>query len=135
MQVSMARAAQAYRTTHIQSQSPLELVVLLYDGALRFTRTAADAMERGDLVAKRDAMSRAVAIVSELQSTLNMDEGGDVARSLDRVYGYVTGLLLDANIRQDPAPLHESIRLMTALRDAWATIASPAQGAAAQGHP
>jgi flagellar protein FliS len=126
MQASMGRAAQAYQTTHIQSQSPLELVVLLYAGALRFMRTAAEAMERRDLVAKRDAMSRAMAIVAELQNTLNLAEGGEVARSLDRLYGYVTSRLLDANANQDPAPLHESIRLMAGLHDAWATIASPA---------
>ena len=129
MQVSMARAAQAYQTTHVQSQSPLEMVVLLYDGAIRFTRAAAEAMERGDLVAKRDAMSRALAIVAELQSTLNMDEGGEVALSLDHLYAYVTGLLIEANARKDPAPLHESIGLFTSLRDAWAAIASPAYAA------
>jgi len=126
MQASMARAAQAYRMTQVQSQSPLELVVLLYDGALRFMRAAADAMGRGDLVAKRDAMSRALAIVAELRNTLNTDQGGDVAVSLDRLYEYVTGLLLDANAHQDPAPLQESIRLMTPLYDAWVAIASPA---------
>jgi flagellar protein FliS len=126
MQASMARAAQAYQTTHIQSQSPLEMVVLLYAGALRFMRTAAEAMERCDLVAKREAMSRAMAIVAELRNTLNMAEGGEVARSLDGLYGYVTARLLDANARQDPAPLQESIRLLTGLHEAWATIASPA---------
>jgi flagellar secretion chaperone FliS len=129
MQVSMARAAQAYQTTHIQSQSPLEMVALLYAGALRFMRAAAEAMERRDLVAKRDAMSRTMAIVSHLQSSLNMADGGEVARSLDRLYQYVTSLLLDANARQDPAPLHESIRLMTELHEAWATIASPGRAA------
>lgn len=130
MQASMARAAQAYHTTQIQSQSPLEMVVLMYAGALRFMRAAAEAIERRDLVAKRDAMSRAMAIVAELRNTLNMAEGGEVARSLDGLYGYVTARLLDANARQDPAPLRESIRLMSALHDAWTTLASPAHAAA-----
>ena len=119
------RAAQAFRTTQIQSQSPLEMVVLLYAGALRFMRAALEAIERNDLPAKREAMSRALDIVSHLQSTLNMEHGGDVARSLDGLYDYVTSKLLEANERKDPAPVAESIRIMTSLHDAWAAIASP----------
>jgi flagellar protein FliS len=129
MQGSTARAVQAYQTTHIQSQSPLERVALLYAGAIRFMRAAAEAIERRDPVAKRDAMSRATAIVAELRNTLNMAEGGEVARALDGFYGYITGRLLDANVKQDPGPLHESIRLMSGLHEAWAEIASPAPAA------
>jgi flagellar protein FliS len=125
MQASTARAVRAYQTTQIQSQSPLEIVALLYAGAIRFMRAAADAIERRDLVAKRDAMSRATAIVAQLQTTLNMEQGGDVARSLDRLYAYITTRLVDANARQDAAPLHEAIRLMAGLHEAWAAIASP----------
>lgn len=123
--VSNARAARAYRTTEIQSQSPVEMVVLLYAGALRFMSAAADAIERGDLVAKRDAMSRALAIVAHLQCTLDMSAGGDVARSLDRLYDYVTTLLVDANARKDAGPVRESIQIMGSLHEAWAAIASP----------
>ena len=105
-------------------QSPLELVVMLYDGALRFMRMAADGTRRRDLIAKRDGMSRAMAILAELQNTLNLAEGGDIARSLDGLYGYITGRMIEANIKQDPAPIEESIRLLTPLRDAWAQIAA-----------
>lgn len=130
MQGSTARAVQAYQTTHIQSQSPLEMVALLYAGAIRFMRAAAEGIERRDLVAKREAMSRATAIVAELRNTLNMAEGGEVARALDGVYAYVTERLVEANVKQDAGPLHESIRLMSALHEAWAAIASPAPAAA-----
>ena len=126
MQAAMARAAHTYYQTHVQSQSPVELVVLLYDGMLRFMRVAAEAIERNDLAAKGAAVSRALAIVSELQSSLNTQQGKDVAAGLDGLYTYVTGRLTDANVRNDSAPVHESIRLMTPLREAWATIASPA---------
>lgn len=125
MQAAMARAAQTYYQTHVQSQSPLELVVMLYDGAIRFMRAAADAMDRRDLVAKGEAMSRALRIVSELQNTLNMREGGAIALSLDDLYTYITGRLVEANVAADPAPVRESIRLMSQLREAWAQIASP----------
>jgi flagellar secretion chaperone FliS len=124
MQATMARAAQAYYQTQIQSQSPLELVVMLYDGALRFLQLAADATRRRDLTAKREGMSRAMAILDELQNTLNMSEGGEVAQSLDQLYTYINGLLIDANIRKDAAPIDEAIRLLRPIRDAWSQVAT-----------
>ena len=75
MQAAMARGAQAYYQTQVQSQSPLELVVMLYDGAIRFLNVAADGTRRQDLKAKREGMSRALAIISELQNTLNLQGG------------------------------------------------------------
>jgi flagellar protein FliS len=125
MQGSIARAARAYRTTEVQSQSSLELVVLLYAGALRFMRAGVVAMERGDLVAKGEALSRALAVVGHLQATLNTTGGGEVARSLDSLYDWVTSRLTDANLRKDPAPIHEAIRIMSGLHEAWAAIAAP----------
>lgn len=125
MQATMARGAQAYYQTQVQSQSPLELVVMLYDGALRFMRLTADAIARRDLVAKRDALSKASAIVAELQNSLNMEAGGEIATNLDGLYDYVTGRLTEANARNATEPIEEAIRLMSTLRDAWAQIAVP----------
>jgi flagellar secretion chaperone FliS len=124
MQAAATRAANAYYQTQVQSQSPLELVVMLYDGAIRFLRNAADAMRRRDLVAKRDAMSRALAILAELQNTLNLDAGGEVAASLDALYTYATARLTDANLQTDPAPIEEVIRILQPLREAWSQVAS-----------
>jgi flagellar secretion chaperone FliS len=131
MHGAMARAAQTYYQTQIQSQSPIELIVMLYDGALRFMRAAIEAIEKRDLAGKRDAMSRAMAIVSELQSSLNLAAGGDIAKNLDELYSYVNGRLIEANINNSPDPLQESIKLMNTLREGWSQIATP--GAGAQG--
>jgi len=125
MQGAMARAANAYYQTQVTSQTPLELVVMLYDGALRFMRMAADAMRQQDLHAKRHAMSRTMAIIQELQSSLNMEAGGEVSQQLDRLYSYVTTRLLEANMHSSVEPIDECIRLLTTLRDAWAQIATP----------
>jgi flagellar secretion chaperone FliS len=128
MQGHAARGAQAYIQTHVNSRSPLELVVMLYEGLIRFTGDARSAIERRDLVAKRAAMSRALAVLAELQSTLNMSEGGDVAQSLDGLYTYMNGRLLDGSMKNDVAPLDETLKLAGTLREAWAEIA--ARGAA-----
>ena len=123
MQQMLARGAQAYYQTQIQSRSPLELVVMLYDGALRFLQQTVDALERGDLVAKRDSLSRAMAIVTELHGMLDLEQGGEVAASLDSLYTYMMERLTTANQQRDPAPVLEVMRLMTGLRDAWSQIA------------
>ena len=123
MQQMLARGAQAYYQTQIQSRSPLELVVMLYDGALRFLQQTVDAMERGDLVAKRDSLSRAMAIVTELHGMLDLEQGGEVAASLDSLYTYMMERLTTANQQRNVAPVAEVMRLMTGLRDAWSQIA------------
>jgi flagellar secretion chaperone FliS len=123
MQQTLARGAQAYIQTQIQSRSPLELVVMLYDGALRFLQQTTDAMQRGDLVAKRDSLSRAMAIVAELHGMLDLEQGGEVAASLDSLYTYMMERLTAANLKRDPAPVAEVMRLMTGLRDAWSQVA------------
>ena len=123
MQQTLARGAQADYQTQIQSRSPLELVVMLYDGALRFLQQTADAMQRGDLVAKRDSLSRAMAIVTELHGMLDLEQGGEVAASLDSLYTYMMERLTTANQQRDAAPVAEVMRLMTGLRDAWSQIA------------
>ena len=123
MQQTLARGAQAYYQTQIQSRSPLELVVMLYDGALRFLQQTVDAMQRGDLVAKRDSLSRAMAIVTELHGMLDLEQGGEVAASLDSLYTYMIERITTANQQRDPAPVAEVMRLMTGLRDAWSQIA------------
>lgn len=125
-----ARGAQSYFHTHVQSRTPLEIVVMLYDGALRFLGQARTAMQENDLVTKRDALSRGLAIVTELQGMLNLTEGGEIAAQLDALYTYIHGCCLEANAQRDPARLDEALRLLTTLRSAWAEIAGTPQSAA-----
>ncbi len=120
-----ARGLDSYRQTHVQSRTPLELVVMLYDGALQFLAAARDAIERRDIPARRDAISRTLAVVSELQSTLNIEEGGPVAASLDDLYRYANRRLLDAAMRNDVKAIDEVRKVFEVLRDAWHTIATP----------
>lgn len=124
MQAGMARVAAAYQEIEIKSRSQLELVVMLYDGAVRFMTGAADAIRRKDLTAKREAVSRALAVVSELQSTLNLKEGGELARSLDSLYTFVTERLLHANMNGDAGAIEEALRIIRALREGWIEIAA-----------
>jgi flagellar protein FliS len=118
------RGADAYRRTAVQSSSPLGLVVMLYDGAIRFVLEARDAIARKDVSARTNAVSRALAIVAELQNTLNVKDGGEVAQELDRLYTYMSGRLLDVTAKADDEAAKEVHKLLTTLRDAWSQIAA-----------
>lgn len=118
------RATEAYRQTEVRSRTPLELVVMLYDGALAFMTAAQDAIRRGDIPARKTALSKTLAIVSELQSTLNMDQGGEIAASLDELYRWSSVRLIDAAVQNDPAPIEEVAQVFRTLRDGWDGIAS-----------
>jgi flagellar protein FliS len=114
----------AYRQTEVQSRTPLELVVMLYDGALRFVTLARDAIQRRDIPARRDAISRLLAIIAELQSTLDIERGGQVAASLDELYAFVTRRVMDAAFNNDIAALDEARRVLETLKDGWQSIAA-----------
>jgi flagellar secretion chaperone FliS len=118
------RGADAYRNLEAQSRTPLELVVMMYDGALRFANEARDAHGQNNRVARGRAVSRVLAIIGELQNTLNVQDGGAVAEELDRLYSYLTGRLVDVSAKNDGAALDEICRLLTTLRDGWTSIAS-----------
>jgi flagellar secretion chaperone FliS len=120
------RGAEAYRQTEARSRSPLELVVMLYDGALRFMAEAIAADGANQMRQRGQAISRALAIIGELQGTLNVKEGGDIAKELDRLYGYMQSRLLDVTMKKDKGGLAEVQKLLTTLRDAWTQIASQA---------
>ena len=131
--MSFQRGLTTYRQTQVQSRTPLELVVMLYDGALTFLHQTRDAIERGDIAARRDASSRAITIISELQSTLNMAQGGDIARRLDELYDYVNACILRAAADNAVGPIDDATRVLGILRDSWVAIATPAADASVRG--
>jgi flagellar protein FliS len=131
MMTTHARGAEQYRSTQVRSSTPLELTVLLYDGALRSMTLAHDAMQRKDIPARQAALGRAQAIVAELQNTLHLERGGAVAAELDRLYTWVLAQLTTAILEQDARPIEQARRVFETLADAWRTIAAAPQPQAA----
>src|SRR5678816_2939417 len=109
-----SRGALAYRTVDAQSRSPIELVVMLYDGGIRFLGEAREADERKDMRARATGVSKALAIVGELRSTLNLEEGSSLplALELDRLYDYMMGRLLEITTKRDVSAIDEVQRLL-----------------------
>ena len=118
------RAVTAYSALEIETgvagASPLRLIVMLYDGALKAIYAAKVAMERGEIASKGSAISKAIAIIDEgLRPALDLDAGGEIAANLMALYQYVTGRLLYANLKNDRRALDEAARLLSELRSAW----------------
>ena len=125
-----ARGVDAYRKAQVDSATPLGLVVMLYDGALRSAAEARAAILRRDVAARTKAISRLLGIIGELRGTLDMERGGDVAVSLDRLYAYVSERLIDASFKQAVEPLDEVVQLLTPLRDGWVEVSNRPPGPA-----
>jgi flagellar protein FliS len=112
-----------YQQIEINSSNKFQLVAMLYDGAIRFISLAKGAIENRDLIGKAQNLDRALAIVGELQNTLNLDEGGEIAHQLDRLYTYMTERILEASAKLDVQPLTEVIKLLKILNSAWVEVA------------
>lgn len=97
---------------------------MLYDGALRFVNDAREAHARRDLRARGKAISKTLAIIGELQNTLDMERGGAVAEQLDNLYTYINSRLLDVTIKQDLTACDEVHKLLSTLREGWAQAAT-----------
>lgn len=120
-----------YQQVEVNTCNKLQLVVMLYDGAIRFLSEARTAILTKNVRAKAVALDRALAIIGELQSTLQLEEGGDVAASLNSLYNYMNESLLLASAEMDAKPVDHVIRLLKTLNSAWTEIAQKAEQSSA----
>jgi flagellar secretion chaperone FliS len=121
-----ATLKQAYTESSVMTASREQLVVMLYDGAIRFLRQSAEATRVGNREQARDRMRRAEAIIDELNGTLDMSYG-QVPENLRLIYLFCKRQLIKANVESDPRPVDGVSRLLGDLRESWATIAERAE--------
>lgn len=112
----------AYRQTTVATASPLDLVIMLYDGAIRFLEQAKKAMAASDYSRQNENLTKAQRIITELSVCLDLDRGGELARNLMSLYIYMNNRLAEANISDDQSALDEVAGNMRELREAWATV-------------
>ncbi|MCD4688694.1 MAG: flagellar export chaperone FliS [Desulfuromonadaceae bacterium] len=108
-----------YQQNQIDTASREQILIMLYDGAIRFTRQALAAMESGDQKTKREKISRAMAIITEFSNTLDREVGGEIADNLDALYHYMIRELTAANLQNDAAKLTVVDGLLSDLRETW----------------
>ena len=119
----MSFALAQYKSTHVETASPVRIVVQLYDGAIRFMKTGAQCIDEGDVAGKALALKKAHAIVTELQATLDRSHASELCEELDRLYEFVVYRVTEANIKSDSSLLPPAVAVMTQLRDAWEELA------------
>ncbi|MBI2568338.1 MAG: flagellar export chaperone FliS [Candidatus Schekmanbacteria bacterium] len=119
MRYQTSAPAQAYKQVEFGSAGRGKLVVMLYEGAIKFLTLAAEALERNDYAQKGLYIGRATDVIGELRSSLNFKDGADIARQLDRIYQYMITRLWRANVDRDQAAVKEVVGLLETLCDAW----------------
>lgn len=117
----------AYKTISVNTASPTKLVVMLYQGAIRFLRQAQEDIRTRDFAQKSQSVDRAVAIIQHLQGTLDMDKGGKISLDLDRLYTYVSSRIFEGSAKLDLKAFEEAIQLLTTLLSGWEEIARKEQ--------
>ena len=113
-----------YKQNTVESQTPGRIVVMLYDGAVKFLHKAIEECEAGNPEAKGEAVGRALDIIVELDSVLDMEVGGEVAENLRAMYAFMTRHINTAHINNDVAMFKEVITLLEELNDGWKAISS-----------
>jgi flagellar protein FliS len=120
---------QAYHHNAVNTATPEQLVVMLFDGALRFSRRAIAAFEAGQRPQATQAVSRVTSIVNELNATLDTEAGGEIARNLRAIYGFVNKHLVEAVRESDPHRVRQAASLLAELREAFAEAAKGVRAA------
>lgn len=108
-----------YKQNHIFTASPEQILLMLYDGAIRFTRQAMMAEEQGDEILKNERIGKTLAIIIEFSNTLNHEIGGQIAEDLDGLYHFMIRELNGARKEHDGARLKTVEGLLVDLRQTW----------------
>jgi flagellar protein FliS len=112
----------AYQDAAITTQGKDRLIVLLYDGAVKFLKLAIKELQAGNFEAKGHYINKALAIINELNAVLDTDAGGEIAVNLRKLYVFMSNRLSQANVKRDPQMIREVISLLEELNQSWKAI-------------
>lgn len=105
--------------TRIQTTSKTQLLIMLYEGAIKFSTMAINDIAAGDIPSKRTYITKTINILNELNHALDHDMGGDIAEGLESLYLYMINRLVEANLKSDPQMIKEVIELLRNMKDTW----------------
>jgi flagellar secretion chaperone FliS len=120
--LAYGNAANAYRKNATLGASPVQLIVMLYDGALRFMEEGKSAIIAKDFETQNTKLQRSQKIIIELMSSLDMKKGGEISKNLLSLYTFVLNELVDANLMDDPKRVDNAARTMSDLRESWVEV-------------
>ncbi|MBP8613983.1 MAG: flagellar export chaperone FliS [Firmicutes bacterium] len=112
------KALEAYRQSKVETASPAELVLMLYNGCLKYMRNAVQCIKSKDYSGANESLIHAQDIIDELRVSLDFSMG-EIADSLASVYDFVYSSLVSANLKKDAEQIQDTITVMTEIRDGW----------------
>lgn len=110
---------QKYKETQVVSASREKLLLMMYEGAIKFTKMAIKATEEKNILERCNSIGRVYDIITELNNTLDHKIGGDVAKNLEQLYMFITDQLTQANMKADVVPLKTTLKILENLYEGW----------------
>jgi len=126
------RFTQAYKKAAVSTMDQRKLIIMLYDGAIRFLGNSVTFMEQNNTYEAHRNLVKAKSIIAELMGSLNLEQGGDIAKNLQRLYIFMFNELIDANLKKDTGRINQVSDLLKELRAGWQSINT--QGEAPKEH-
>ena len=111
-----------YQTQQVTTADKGRLLLMMYEGAIKFLRQSKSGLEAGDISKFCRFLSKGQAIIAELMNTLDFEKGGKIAKDLDRLYDFMLFYLTEANIHQDGARIEKTISLINTIYSAFKEI-------------
>ena len=115
----MSQPYQKYKQTQVLSASRERLLLMMYEGAIKYTKRAIEAIEKKNIPDRCTNIGRAFDIILELNNTLDHNVGGDIARNLEQLYMFMTEQYTKANLNSSVEPLQANLKLLETLYDGW----------------
>jgi|SRR5579863_2558756 flagellar secretion chaperone FliS len=112
----------SYREAAVRGATPVRLVVLLYEQAIEDLRRARVAFDQGEIETRTARINHAIVVIGHLQSSLDLEQGGDVARNLERFYIMLRAALVETQFRQSTFQLDQQISLLMQVHEAWCQV-------------
>ncbi len=109
-----------YQSNQIATASREQILLMLYDGAIRFCKQAKTAIQENDIATKGKYIGKAMAIITEFSNTLDHDIGGEIAANLDALYTFMLKELSSANLKSTTEPIDTTCTMLCELRATWA---------------
>ncbi|MFO7784310.1 MAG: flagellar export chaperone FliS [Thermodesulfobacteriota bacterium] len=132
--MNYGRTLERYQKTSIETSNKLDLVIMCYDKAIECFTRAREHYSQKEYEKKGLAVQKGLDIIGQLQCSLDMENGGEIAANLDRLYSYIAHRVIKGDIRSDLGVFDEAVSLLKELKAAWEGIAASEGHSVTQGH-
>ena len=119
----------AYRQTAVTTASKEQVLIMLYEAAIKHLKKAAECCQKNDLAGKGTAVGKAHDIINELSNSLDFQVGGEVAKNLERLYSFMVEQIVQGNINNDAAKFDQARSMLETLLEGWKGAVAQLQAA------